>query len=863
MDKNMKMRKGLTEAEASRLLKEYGLNELKHKKNRSAVGLFLSQFCDVLVLMLAAATLFSFVIGQYTEAVTIIAVVLLNTVMGFVQEFRTEKTLANLKKLASPVARVVRSGRRRTIDATLVVPGDLIFLRSGDRVPADCELCESAGLSADESILTGESAAVDKDSREAAKLFMGTSVLSGHGEAVVTRTGMSTAMGGIAALLDDEKEPPTPLQKRLSSLGKFIAVTCVFCSLAVVGIGLARGENLFGLTLTGISLAVAAIPEGLPAVVTIVLALSVGRLLAKHAVIRKLPAVETLGCASVICTDKTGTLTENIMTACEFYADGKRYSLSGSAGSQSGNLTEAGRDVPIASAPILRAALECGALCSTSSVEPKKDGLLERSGSPTETALLVAAYKCGITRDALLSRYAVIEERPFDSRRKFMSVQVERGKGRAVLLKGAPGVILARCSLITTSDGIRQMTTADRGAINAAATRMAGGAMRVIALAAREGAEYSEDNLAFIALAGLVDPPRTEVTAAVQKCRRAGVRIIMITGDHPLTARAIAQKTGILREGMGVCEGPLLESMDESELASAVRSCDVFARVSPEHKLRIVRALRAQGNVVAMTGDGVNDAPAVRAADIGVAMGIAGSDVTKEAASLVVLDDNFATIVAAVEEGRVIYDNIRRFIRFLLTSNLGEVLTVLLAMAVGMPAVFIPIQILLINLVTDSLPAVALGMEGAGSGVMHRPPRPESEGLFAKGLAFEIVFRGAVMGLANLLTFTTVLRITGDIVCARSAAFITLILAQMIHVFECKLDLGERLTLKSLLSNHTLVFACALSVVAAVSVVYLPVLQNIFFTSHVGGIALLTATACALISPLMGMLSEMLRKTIK
>lgn len=853
MDKDTDILKGLSSAEAARRLAASGPNELERRKGRSAAGLFLSQFCDVLVLMLAAATLFSFVIGQRTEAVTIIAVMLLNTTMGFVQEYRTEKTLENLKKLTSPVARVLRDGKRATLAASGLVAGDVIALRAGDRVPADCELRESAGLSCDEALLTGESAAVEKNPRDDNKLFMGASVLSGHGTAVVTATGMATAMGKIASLLSSEKEPPTPLQKRLAALGRFIAVVCVLCAVAVIALGALRGENFYGLVLTGISLAVAAIPEGLPAVVTIVLALSVGRLLDKKALIRKLHAVETLGSATVICSDKTGTMTENVMTVTRMWSAGESCSLSGGPNDARGELKRGSEAADINTAPPLKAALVCAALCSTASVE-LSGGALERSGSPTETALLVAAHKCGLRRDALLSQYRVLSERPFDSAKKYMSVHVERAGERAVFIKGAPSAVLARCSHAATTSGDMPMGERERAAITAAAAEMASGAMRVIALAGAASDDFCDDGFTLLGLAGIVDPLRTEVASAVRKCRRAGVRVIMITGDHPLTASAVAARAGLIEEGGEVCEGPAIEKMGDDALRERVKRCNVFARVSPAHKLRIVKALRSLGEVVAMTGDGVNDAPAVRAADIGVAMGLAGSDVTKEAASLVVLDDNFATIVSAVEEGRVIYDNIRRFIRFLLASNLGEVLTVLLAMALGAPAVFIPIQILLINLITDSLPAVALGMENGSLDVMRRAPRAPSEGLLAGGLALEVVFRGAVMGLGNLLAFTTALRVSGDITVARSAALLTLVAAQMTHVFECKLARGEKLTFRSLFGNKTLTLACAISLIVTAAVIYLPALQGIFSTASVSGAPLAISLACALISPLAGLL---------
>ncbi|MDO4566892.1 MAG: cation-translocating P-type ATPase, partial [Oscillospiraceae bacterium] len=674
-----------------------------------------------------------------------------------------------------------------------------------------------------------------------------------HGEALVTATGMSARMGKIAALLEEEKEPPTPLQRKLASLGRFIAISSLFCALAVIALGLLRGETLYGLVLTAVSLAVAAVPEGLPAVVTIVLALSVGRLLAKNAVIRKLHAVETLGSATVICTDKTGTLTENLMTAREFCAAGKTYILEGASDDLNGALSCRGVSVNAKGESVLKAALECAALCCTASAEAR-GGKLVLNGSPTESALLAAAYKCGVKRPALLKEYEPLDERPFDSVRKYMSVFVSRGSQRAVMAKGAPGALLKRCTHIADEEGLKPLTPRLRAEILSQADSMAKRAMRVIAMAASPAESFKDEGLVFLGLAGLLDPPRKEAAAAVRSCRRARIKVIMITGDHPLTARAIALETGIIKEEEEVISGEQLDAMGERELTEAVKDCRVFARVSPEHKLRIVKALRASGQTVAMTGDGVNDAPAVRAADIGVAMGLSGSDVTKEAASLVVLDDNFATIVAAVGEGRAIYDNIRRFIRFLLASNLGEVLTVLLAMAIGAPAVFIPLQILLINLITDSLPAIALGMQSADEDVMSRPPRPPKEGLFAGGLALEIVFRGVIMGLANLLCFTAVLRVSGDLTTARSAALLTLVAAQMTHVFECALKKGAKPSLKTLFGSRSLNFACLLSLGVTSAVIWLPFFQGVFSTAALSGLPLLIALGSALISPLAGAL---------
>ncbi|MEA4912267.1 MAG: cation-translocating P-type ATPase [Oscillospiraceae bacterium] len=850
------MTKGLTEKQARDRRRACGENVLAQKKKTGPAGLFLSQFKDILIILLALSTLFSVLVGQMTEAVTIIAIMLLNAFMGFIQEYRTEKTIESLKSMTAPVARVWRDGQLRRRPAAELVPGDEIELKAGDRLPADALLKSGAGFKTDESILSGESAAVGKKAGGDARLYMGTSVLSGHGGAQVTAVGMDTEMGRIASMLDEAKEEPTPLQKRLKALGVFIAVSCVLCAAAVTLLGVLRGEDLLDMVLTGVSLAVAAIPEGLPAIVTIVLALSVNRILSRGAIIRKLHAVETLGCASVICADKTGTITENKMTVTDFWLGGTGYALEGGADAPTGRLSENGVPRSIEELPLLRRALAAVTLCSNASIAPDTAGRLAGDGSPTEVALLRAAYKCGVKKEELLRTAHITAENPFDSARKMMSVAAATSDGTVFYVKGAPDVVLEKCDRVALPGGVQPMTSARRQAVAAAVRGYAAQARRVIAVAMREDG-CAEEKLVFLALCAMMDPPRREVKDAVRRCREAGVRPVMITGDHALTARAVARAVGIARDGERVVEGAEIEKMDDAALAAAVRTTNVFARVSPRHKLRIVRALRSNGCITAMTGDGVNDAPAVKEADIGVAMGISGSDVTKEASSVVILDDNFATIVAAVEEGRIIYQNIRRFIRFLLTSNLGEVLTVLLAMLLDMPVIFIPIQILLINLVTDGLPAVALGMEPAEADIMKKPPRDPGESLFAGGLLPEILFRGAVLGLCNLLSFALVFRTTGDIVVSRSAAYMTLVCAQMVYVLECKLDASD-FAWRSMFRNKTLLFACLLSVGVTIAVVYFPPLQAVFQTAAVTGKSFLISVGCIALSPLVGGISALI-----
>lgn len=852
------MIKGITEKTARGLLARYGENTLAEKKKKSAFALFASQFKDILILILAVSTLFSVIIGQMTEAVTIITIMLLNAVMGFIQEFRTEKTLEALKNMTAPTARVYRNGELKRIAASSLVPSDVISLRAGDRIPADCELISGVSFKSDEAILSGESDAISKSPGGDNRLFMGASVCLGHGEARVVSTGMNTEMGRISAMLGEVVEQPTPLQKRLKSLGVFIAVSCVSCGVVVILLGVLRGEKLLEMLLTGVSLAVAAIPEGLPAIVTIVLALSVNRILSRGAIIRKLHAVETLGSATVICADKTGTITENKMTATDIYTLGKRFTVTGGGNSATGKLLFEGREVDVSQQKTVADALETAVICSVTNLSQSGDELLS-DGSPTETALLVAAHKVGIRKKDLLKKYHITLENPFDSTRKMMSVGVSSSKGeKALFVKGAPDYVIKKCTKIATEGGTRPLREKDIITIKEEMKTLSSDAKRVIAIAKRtDGLE--ENELVFLALCGITDPPRKEVREAVKRCRMAGVRPVMITGDHALTACAVARKVGILTGDERVITGGELEGMSDADLDAAVDNAGVFARVSPKDKLRIVKAFKRRGNVVAMTGDGVNDAPAIKEADIGVAMGISGSDVAKEASSVVILDDNFATIVAAVEEGRIIYQKIKRFIRFLLTSNLGEVLTVLLAMLFHMPIVFIPIQILLINLVTDGLPSVALGMERADSGIMNRPPRSADESLFSGGLVSTILFRGTVLGLCNLLCFSLVYRLSGDLTAARSATYLTLISAQMIHVFECKFE-GRKFDWSSIFSNRVLVFACFSSMAASFAVIYIPFMQNIFHTCAVRGEACLIVLGCVLLSPIFGAISNIIKK---
>ena len=857
---------GLTSREAAEKQKVYGRNILSEGKKLHPFQIFICQFKDFLTLVLLAGTVISVLTGEYVEALTIAVIVLLNGIMSFVQEFRTEKTLDALRRMAAPKARVWRDGELTAIEASELVPDDLIQVEAGDRVPADAVITEAAGLSADESMLTGESVACGKlaarpgdeienvpDRKDI--LYMGTTVVAGRGTAQVLATGMDTQMGKIAGMISEIPDEQTPLQKKLDQLGKYIAVGCLIICVIVAIAGILRGEDLMNMLMTGISLAVAAVPEGLPAIVTISLALAVRRMVGRNALLRKLSAVEALGCADVICTDKTGTLTTNRMTVTKLFLPFTHWEV----GDGAQPFTRDGKPDDPLKTVAGRMTLTVFSLCSDAA--EGRDGTF--SGDPTETALAFAASKAGLNRRALAGQYTRVDEIPFDSVRKRMSVVVRCSDGkRYLLVKGGCDVLLRRCGMVQLGDKAVPLDSKMRGDITRAAEQLSGSGLRVLAAAMRELSsgealtEHAENGLTFLGLGGMIDPPRKEVREAVRLCRKAGIRPIMITGDHKLTARAIASQVGIWHEGERVMTGEELDALSEQSARDAIAETTVFARVSPRHKLMIVRALRSQGHITAMTGDGVNDAPAVREADIGVSMGISGTDVTREASDVVLMDDNFATLVAAVEEGRAIYQNIRGFIRYLLACNIGEVLTMFLGILMGMPVVLMPIHILLVNLVTDGLPAIALGLEPAAEGLMDRPPRGADESIFSRGLLGKILFRGCLIGLTTLFVFSHFLTL-GDLTLARTAAFFTLVTSQLIHVFECRSEERQLWQLNPL-GNKKLLGAAAISATILILAVWCPPLQGILGTAPIPPRELLFIGGALLFAPLITEISDSL-----
>lgn len=842
---------GLAPGEAEKRRKEYGENRLEQKGKISPLKIFFSEFTDFMVLVLLGAVAVSGALGEWEDALTILAIVFLNALLGFIQEYRAERSLEALKELAAPGAKIIRSGRRMTVSATYVVPGDLLLLETGDRVAADLRLVEVTGLEVDESPLTGESAPVAKTSSPLAgekpglgdrmnMVFAGTTVTRGRGLGVVVSTGMKTELGKIAGLLENSETGPTPLQVRLDQLGKILVILCLIICLLVGVMGLARGESFRGMFLSAVSLAVAAIPEGLPAIVTISLALGVQKMIKRHVLIRRLPAVETLGCATVICSDKTGTLTQNQMMVTKIYIDGEEIVVTGNGFAPKGELLWGGKplsgrgdELGFRDPAGLRELLLTGVLCNNSRLEEDTErGKWRVVGDPTEGALLALAAKAGFGK----RNEDRLDEVAFTSERKRMSVLVRGKKGETLYVKGASDLLLNLSAFIRWGGKETPLTGTHRRAVEYAAEKMAKDALRVLALAYRplekRGEplrEEDENNLVFLGLVGIIDPPRPEVKRAIAVCRRAGIRTVMITGDFPTTARAIGEELGLLRPDGLVLTGGDLDRMTESELAGVINRVDIFARVSPHHKLMVVRAFRRLGAVVAMTGDGVNDAPAVKEADIGVAMGISGTDVTKEASDMVITDDNFATIVAAVEEGRGIYSNIRKFIRYLLGCNIGEILTMFLASLTGMPIPLLPIQILWTNLVTDGLPAVALGMEPTEKELMNQPPRPAKEGIFSRGLGWKIAIQGTTIGFMIIILFTLALRTGATLAEARTIALSSLVFSQLSYVFACRSE-TRPLRKVNLLGNPFLVTAVAVSSAMHLLIVYHPGLSGLFQT---------------------------------
>lgn len=832
---------GLSMEQAKKRLEEYGPNKLKEKKKVSNFQRFLNQFKDVMIIILLIAAAISFIIAlngnegaEFLEPVVIIGIVVMNAILGMTQESKAEQALEALQNMTAPKARVIRDGKEQLVESEFLVPGDLIMVEAGDFVPADALLISSSNLKVEESALTGESVPAEKESgllldektplaERHNMIYSGCSITYGRGVAVVAETGMNTEIGKIAGLLAGEVSQQTPLQQRLAKLGKSLGILALAVCAVVFVIGWLSGMEVLELFMTSVSLAVAVIPEGLPAIVTVVLSIGVQRMVKKNAIIRRLPAVETLGSASVICSDKTGTLTQNRMTLVCAVANGVEEEI-----------TDHNSDD-------VKKLLMYATLCSDGSIVVE-DGKETHLGDPTETSIVYAAYRNGMTKEELNKAYPRIAEIPFDSDRKLMSV-VNRIDGKnIVIVKGALDTLAGRCREGDIPLALQKTEELSKKAL------------RVLAVATKEIGEVSKEptqeeleyDLTFLGLVGMIDPPRKEAKEAVRICREAGIRPVMITGDNIITASAIAQELGILEQGDMAITGAQLEEIPEEQLPEKVKDISVYARVSPENKIRIVRAWQKDGHVVAMTGDGVNDAPALKAADIGCAMGITGTDVAKQAADMTLTDDNFATIVEAVREGRGIYDNIKKTVAFLLSTNIGELITVLLSMVLWQTSPLLALQLLWINLITDSLPAIALGMEAIEPNIMHKMPKPKNESLFAHGLSLRIFLQGVMFGVISAFAFWLGRDLTGQVEGGRTMAFFVLALSQIVHAFNMRSE--RSLFAVGMFSNKYMNGAALISVLLLCAVVFIQPIANVFGMIMLHGYLYLIAVALSFIS---------------
>jgi len=846
---------GLSREDARARLETFGPNQLREEGGRKPFKIFLEQFEDFIIWVLIGAAVVSGFLQEWVDALAIVAIIILNAILGFIQEYRAEKSLLALKKMASPFSRIIRGGERASLPSVELVPGDLIELEAGDNIPADSRVIwHTPNFAVQEASLTGESTPVSKTILALGEgdvpladrsniVYLGTSVVAGKARAMVVETGMQTELGRIAGLIQAIEHESTPLQKRLEQFGKWIVYLCFGLVALVFAMELLRGGKVLDIFLTAVSLAVAAIPEGLPAVVTIALALGVQRMIRRHVLIRKLPSVETLGCATVICSDKTGTLTRNEMTVRVVSTNTGLYQVTGAGYEPKGEFRLEGATVKAESAPDLRACLECGVLCNAAELI-EKEGKYQVHGDPTEGAILTAAAKAGLDKPSLEAGAPFVEEIPFDSERKRMTI-IRRDSGRDRLtayVKGAPDVLLELCTRVYENGVERPIRKEDKARILRTNDGLSDEALRVLGVGFRTfqeppdeySAEKIETELTFAGLIAMIDPPREEVKEAIAKCRTSGIKTVMITGDHKNTAVAIARELGFFGEDSLALTGEELDGKSDEEFAREVERTSVYARVSPEHKLRAVRAWRAGGDVVAMTGDGVNDAPAVKEADIGVAMGITGTDVTKEVSDMVITDDNFASIVAAVEEGRGIYDNIKKFIHFLLSCNSGEILVMFVASLVGLPVPLLPVQILWVNLVTDGLPALALGMDPVEPGIMNRPPRKKDEAIITAGRLKLMLAQGIFIAFCTLLAYTFVLFVEKEgIVRARTAALFAMTVSELFQALNCRSQTVSLFKL-GLFTNMKLVFATMGSLALQVAIMFTPFTQRIFRVEALG-----------------------------
>ena len=844
--------RGLNRDEVGERLVRFGPNELVEKHKVKPWVIFLEQFKNFLIIILLAAVGLSAALGEVADAITILAIVIFAAGLGFIQEYRAEKAMEALKRMAAPKATVIRDGEEMEVEAKNLVPGDIVVLHTGDQIPADARLIEAVNLKVAEASLTGESHPIEKTTCSLTEeipigdrrnmVYMGTAAVYGRGTAVVTATGMNTEFGKIATLLQEVKEEKTPLQVNLDKMGKWIAIGALVLCFSLAGVGIFRGNPVLEMLIWGVSLAVAAVPEALPAVVVISLALGVRRMVKRNALVRRLPAVETLGCTTVICSDKTGTLTQDQMTVQRIYTDRKFFEVNGIGYEPRGSFLLNGEPYEVTKDSHLKALLRIGSLCNDSRLV-SSGNRWEIRGDPTEGALVVVAAKAGIERDKENSLYPRVNEIPFSSETKMMTTVHNTPQGYVAYSKGAPEVILER-SRYSDEDGHQQdLTASRREEILAGAQSMAGDGLRVLGLAYKpipdlETCGAFDQGLVFVGLVGMIDPPREEVKAAIKVCEEAGIKSVMITGDHKLTAMAVARELGLLKAGKALT-GTELDTISDEQFEKIVEDIEVYARVSPSHKLRVIEALTKRGHVVAMTGDGVNDAPALKKADIGVAMGITGTDVSKEAADMVLTDDNFASIVSAVEEGRGIFDNIKKYLMYLLSSNLGEIMVMSIGilfggfLGTGGALPLIAIQILWVNLATDGLPAIALAVDPAAPDIMRHKPRPRNQTIFTRPVVALMILGGVWSTIVNLGIFSWALGVGKSLIEAQCLVFMTLIIIQFFKSFNYRSDRLSIVTI-GMTKNKWLIGAVLVSLGMTIPLLYVPTLQGVFHTYPLG-----------------------------
>jgi len=835
---------GLSDEEADRRLRVYGPNEIERKRTHPIV-MFIRQFINFLVMLLLAATAFSLLLGEMLDALAIFSAVAIMCTMGFLQEYKAERAIEALMRMAAPRAKVIRGGEMKDVEARYLVPGDIVVLEEGDRVPADCRIIESMNLEVDESMLTGESTPVPKDhtakvpedapvSERENMLFMGTYITRGHAKAIVVSTGMNTEMGRIARIVGEVVKERTPLEVELDEVGRKLGTVFVILCVVVLLLAIGRGESLLEAVMIAISLAVAAIPEGLPAVATMIMAIGAWRMAKRNAIVRRLASVETLGCCTVICTDKTGTLTRGEMCVRRIYIIGREVEVTGTGFIPRGEFLEGRRRIDPLSDSRLKRLLEIGVLCNNSSVV-KEGGQWKVIGDPTEGALVVMAMKAGIDYRRLREEKPRVWEIPFDSRRKRMVTIHRLSKDFMVCMKGAPEVVLSLCKYVDTENGVLPLDEDIRRKVMKVVEEYASQALRVLAFAYKvskheiNDEEEAEDGLIFVGVCGMYDPPREGVRDAIEACRRAGIKVMMVTGDHLSTAVAIAREIGLEVDKGIVMTGRELDNLTDQELERIIDNIVVLARVSPEHKARIVKALKRKGHVVAMTGDGVNDAPALKLADIGVAMGIRGTDVAKEASDLVLADDNFVTIVNAVMEGRVIYDNIKKPVNYLVSCNIGEVVAVLISELMNLPPIMKPIQILWINIVTDTLPAASLGLEPPEPDIMERPPRKREERILSGRRLSGLSALGLLIGFMTTAIYNDYLLSFGVDV-ARTMAFTFFVFSEILLALSWR---SERFPLHyiGLFTNKPLLLSMLGAFIIQLLALYTPLRVMLYATS--------------------------------